>query len=212
MKLSEFSFRDLYRQCVILKGKIAFDTAKEILEKYSYNIPAKVDSVLCYCYIDAQAGMSFEFLCFACFDKSGPDFKSYEKLFEEKISLFYRYRTVQDDDIKFFSHDVSVFIERCAMIDEGYHCDENVLPTRNIKEIDHLRYIQNPDDIGVLLRKDGLQMEQVWVRLTGIENGNLTGTLLNEPNSDFGIHMNDRVHVQVTTRGNDVYALCLLPK
>ena len=212
MKLSECSFRDLYKQCVILKGERVLDTAKEMLEKYSYELPTKLDSVLCYCYIDAHAGMSFDFLCFACFATGEADIKSYEKLLSEKIRLFYRYGAVQDDEVEFFINDVSVFIERIAMIDEGYHRDEKVLPTRNIKGIDHLRYIQNPDDIGVLLRKDGLQMEQVWVRLTGIENGNLAGVLLNEPNSDFGVHTGDIVHVQVTTRGNEVYALCLLPK
>ena len=211
MKLSECNFRELYRQCVIINGKRAFDTAPKMLEDYSYKLPAKVDSVLCYCYIDAQAGMSFDFLCLAYFDNGEPDFKSYEKLLAEKIRLFYRYGAVQDDNTKFFSQDVSIFNKRCTMIDEGYHRDEKVLPTRNIKAIDHLRYIQNPDDISVLLRKDGLQVEQVWIRLSGIENGNLSGVLLNEPNSDFGVHMNDLVHVQVTTKGNDVYALCLLP-
>ena len=212
MKLSECSFRGLYRQCIILKGKRTLDTAKEMLEKHLYELPINMDSVLCYCYIDAYAGMSFDFLCLAYFDTGEPDFKSYEKLLAEKIRLFYRYGAVQDDEIKFFLSDVSVFNRRSAMIDEGYHRDEKVLPTRTIKEIDHLRYIQNPDDIGVLLRKDGLQTEQVWVRLSGVENGNLAGLLLNEPNSDFGVHTGDTVHVQVTTRGNEVYALCLLQK
>ena len=209
MKLSDCNFRDLYRKCVILKTN--FEHAKEMFwEHFSYAPPANMNAILCLCYIDSIAGMSFDFLTFANFENGEIDFSGYRNELEGNIMLIIRYDN--DFEAKIYTGDASVFSDRVKMIDESYHCDEKVLPTRNIKEIDHLRYIQNPDDIGVLLLKDGLQTEQVWVRLSGIENGNLAGLLLNEPNSDFGVHMNDRVNVQVTTRGNDVYALCLLPK
>jgi len=212
MKLSKCNFRDLYKQCILIKGISTFEKTKYVLEKHSFTPPAKADSILCYCYIDADAGMSFDFICPAFFEIGEPDFESYEKLHEVNIRLFYRYGAVQDDDIKIFSQDVSVFDKQCKRIDEWYHRDEKVLLTRNIKEIDHLRFLESPDDIMIELRKDGLLTEMVWARLSGIESGNLAGVLLNEPHSDFGIHIGDIVHVQITIRGNETFALCLLPK
>ena len=108
-----------------------------------------MDAVLCFCYIDSQAGMSFEYLCFAVFDTNELDSASYAKLISEKIRLFYRYGSVQDYEMKGYTDDVAFFSERCAMIDEGYHRNGDVSSTRSIKEIDHLRYITHPDWGGV---------------------------------------------------------------
>jgi hypothetical protein len=209
MKLSEYTFRDLYKQCVIIKHR-SFESAKEaFLEHYSYTPPKNMNAILCLCYIDSTCGMSFHFLTFADFETGEVDFLCYRSEVENNVMLITRYD--ENIEAKIYKGDMSVFDERLKLIDKHYHNDVKVLPTRNIKEIDHLRYNINPDDIRVLLRKEGLQIEQVWVRLTEIENGNLTGILLNEPNSDFGVNANDRVHVQITTRGNDIYAICLLP-
>ena len=208
MKLLEMSFRDLYKQCVILKGTNALSVATDILKECSYTLAPLWDAVLCYCYIDSDAGMSFHFLCLADFENGEVDFDSYEKLLSEKKALIYRYD--EEYEIRSYLGDTSVFLERVRMVDKGYHGNEQVLPTRNISVIDHLRYGRHPDDIQALLRKNCLQIEQVWVRLTGIEDGNLVGTLLNEPNNDFGIHRGNVVHVQVTKGGGKVYAVCLL--
>jgi len=190
-----------------LKDEIYFKSAVDMMEKYSYALAPNWNAVLCYCYIDSSAGMSFHFLGFANYDDNDIDVDSYEKQLAEKIVLLFRYK--DDAEIKPYSKETSMFNERAKMVDDGYHRDERVLPTRNIAQIDHLRHNSCPDDIKVLLRKEGLQIEQVWVRLAGIENGNLTGVLLNEPNSDFGVHSGDIVCVQVTSRGDDVYAICL---
>lgn len=209
MILRECNFRDLYKQCVILKGIKAFRAAKDMMEEHSYIIPPNMDAVLCYCYIDSQAGMSFDFLCFIDFKTFELDFASYEKLFADNIRLFYRYGSVQDHEVKIYSKDVAFFEKSIMMIDEWYHSDKRVLPTRNVKQIDHLRYIKNPDDVRSLLVKDGLHTEEVWVRLTGIEGGNLIGILLNEPNYDFGVHINNLVRVKLIERNNKFYTLCL---
>ena len=210
MKLLNYNFRDLYKQCVVLKNKWMFDGAKKMLSDYSYAGSSDMNATLCFGYIDSQAGMSFNFLCFANFETGKIDEKSYEKQLSEKIMLRSRYDA--EIEIKPYLGDISVFDERIKMIDEGYHKNEKVLPTRNIKEIDHLRHNIFPDDILVLLKKEGFQIEQVWIRLSGIENGNLVGILLNEPNSDFGVYANQLVHAQIIAKGTDIYVVCLLPK
>ena len=209
MKLTELKFNDLYGRCVIIKNDKALSAATDMMKDYSYTVAPNWDAVLCYCYIDSMAGMSFHFLCFAEFGTSEVDFACYEKLLSERIVLMYRYN--DEYEATTYIKDTDGFSERIKMVNDGYHRNERVLPTRNIRQIDHLRYSSHPDDIQVILRKSGLQIEQVWVRLTGIENGNLEGTLLNEPNADFGVHSGNIVQVQVTQRGNDIYAVCLIP-
>jgi uncharacterized protein YegJ (DUF2314 family) len=93
------------------------------------------------------------------------------------------------------------------MVDEGYHGDKKVLPTRDIFEIDHLRNSCFPDDIQVLLRKDGLETECPWVRLREIKDKIVYGVLLNEPHKDFGVHANDEVMIKLGSLENKVYAV-----
>jgi len=210
MKLSDYSFRDLYKQCLILKSEWVYDGAIKMLSEYAYTAPPGMDAALCFCYLDTDAGMSFYFLSLAGFESGEIDIASYELQTAEKLSLRFRYGT--DIEVKVYTKDITCYANRIEMVDTHYHRDESVLPTRNITAIDHLRNDAYPDDIKVLLRKDELQIEQVWVKLTGIEDGNLAGVLLNEPHSDFGVNMSDIVHVQVIQRGSDVYAVCLFPK
>lgn len=206
MKLSEFNFRDLYRQCVILRGEWVYSGAVKMLADYSYIVPPGLDAALCFCYIDSEAGMSFHFLCLANFETGEIDEKSYEKILEEKTLL--TFRANPDFEIKVYLNDVALFAFRINMVDEIYHNDKRILPTRDIIEIDHLRNNCFPDDIQVLLRKEGLETEVPWVRLFEIKNRKIYGLLLNEPfERDFGIHANDRVRVKLGTHENKVFAV-----
>lgn len=45
----------------------------------------------------------------------------------------------------------------------------------------------------VLAVKEGLTPEGCWVRITGLGDKYFVGTLLNEPNQDFGYHMDDKI-------------------
>lgn len=45
----------------------------------------------------------------------------------------------------------------------------------------------------VLVVKEGLTPEGCWVRITDLGDKYFVGTLLNEPNQDFGYHMDDKI-------------------
>ena len=45
----------------------------------------------------------------------------------------------------------------------------------------------------VLTVKDGLKPEGCWVRITGLGDKHFIGTLLNEPDQNFGYHMGDTI-------------------
>jgi len=209
MKLSEYNFRDIYRHCVILKGGRVYSGAKEMLTGFSYTVPAGMDAALCFCFIDKDAGMSFHFLCLANFETGEIDEKSYEKLMEEKSLL--TFRASPDFEIKLFEEDVSTFSYRLNIVDEGYREDKSVLPTRDITEIDHLRNSCFPDDIQVLLLKEGLESELPWFRLREIKDRKLYGALLNEPHQNFGVHINDVVEIGLGIFENKVYAYVNIP-
>ena len=205
MKLSECNFRDLYKQCVILKGEWIYTGAVKMLADYAYTAPPGMDAVLCFCYIDSNAGMSFHFLCLANFETGEIDENSYDKILEARSVLMFRANP--DYEICLYSKDVSLFTYRMDMVDEGYHGDKSVLPTRDIIEIDHLRNSCYPDDIQVLLRKDGLETECPWVRLRKIKDNEVYGVLLNEPFKNFGVHANDEVLIKLGTHENKAYAV-----
>ena len=80
---------------------------------------------------------------------------------------------------------------------ENYEKNENKIFTRKIKDLDHLRENNFPDDILVYIYKEGLNTERVWVRLTKVENGKLYGILQNEPHSNFGIHIFDEIKIEI---------------
>ena len=121
------------------------------------------------------------------------------------------FRANPDFEIRIYSQDVSGFSFRTNMVDETYHGNKEVLPTRDIVEIDPLRNTCFPDDIQVLLQKDGVKSECPWVRLCGINDRRLFGILLNEPFSNFGIHMNDRVQVDLINHENNTFAIVSVP-
>ena len=204
MKLSEFSFRDLYRQCVILKGERVYAEVQRFLTELSYEAPPDMDAALCYCYIDSMAGMSFHFLCVANYETGGIDEKCYEKILKDKVVLMFR--ADPDFEINIYAEETSLFSSRMNMVEEGYHADASLLATRDLVEIDHLREKCFPDDIIVFLIKDGIEPERPWVRLCEFEGEELFGILLNEPFRDFGLHAGDRVHVKLGTYEDRILA------
>jgi hypothetical protein len=206
MLLQDCSFRDLYEQIVFIRGGKLVDGLKEgFLEIQDYVTSADVDSCLSYCYIDSQAGISFHFLCFANYDNESIDMNSYNAQVSNKSMNLFRYEPVYE--VKEYTGDASVFIDRIIMVNTGYHDNKNVLPTRDISDIDHLRHKNCPDDIKVLLRKDGLEAECPWVRLIEIRDGKLYGQLLNEPFEDYGVHSGDTIQIVLGTFENQVYAV-----
>jgi hypothetical protein len=186
-------------------GEWIYSGAEKMLAEYSYTPPPEMDAALCFCYIDQDAGMSFHFLCLANYNTGAIDEKSYEKILEVKSVLMFRANP--DFEIKLFNNGISRFSFRMDMVDKSYHADKRVLPTRDIKDVDHLRNSCYPDDIQVLLIKDGLETESPWVRLYEIDDRKLYGILLNEPFKDFGVHKNDRVNIKLGKHNDKVYAV-----
>ncbi|GEM_PF-4862938 len=86
---------------------------------------------------------------------------------------------------------------------------------RQNKELHHLRATGFPDTISVMLvpRHEALYPEQVWVRIEkpipSNENNVYIGKLLNLPDQDFGIHLNELLIVMIQKKENDAMAVSM---
>ena len=75
----------------------------------------------------------------------------------------------------------------------SYDVSEEVEESRSFKFLDEFRNELYPDDVLVLTVKEGLTPEGCWVRITDLYEECILGTLLNEPNQDFGFHEGDSI-------------------
>jgi len=183
------NFRQIGRQLIAVKDERAYnELKKEIL------FPEESDSILTFCYIDSEAGLTFDFLCPYNLKENKYyeiENKNFRQIFRKGFFDESEMEIVPYDLVK--SNNLWDYIENVLL--KNYEGDINLLKTRMVKDIDHLRENDYPDDILVILHKEGLNPEKLWVRLLKLDNGILSGKLQNEPVSDFGIHLNDTIKI-----------------
>ncbi|MCW1073651.1 SseB family protein, partial [Streptococcus anginosus] len=76
---------------------------------------------------------------------------------------------------------------------EIYNAGDEVEESRNMHFLDESRNPEYPDDVLVYPVKDGNNPEGCWVRIEGLAEDHIFGTLLNEPEQDFGCHEGDKI-------------------
>lgn len=183
-KIGETDFRNLLNKIVYVE--LGPDIKKDLGEKI--DILNEDDGLLLYGYIDEAAGLSFHVLCSANIRNNT---LKYGRLQNDTRVII---RKEQLNDSKYLSMnfcelDYSVFKKITEQIDKGYQCtNKSTEEMRDFKFLDSMRHIDFPDDIQVLLIKDNLKIEQVWVKCWEYTEDELFGKLLNEPEQDFGIH------------------------
>ena len=195
-----FNFRDVEHSLCI-----ALDPTMSLILNEGKDCGA--NAVICYGYVDKQAGLTFEVLCLASYIDG-----DYTIVNENKtVSMKVRSETYKDTEV-FPIKNAAVlkrFEQRIQIIEEGYYSQDSVESTRKIACIDDFRHPFFPDDVQAILAADGLKSESIWVRLiqyVGTTNGLevFTGTLLNAPfDSNFGVSYGDEVFVVVAEEGNN---------
>lgn len=188
MKYSETGFRAVYHSFCIFPLN---ESVKSVIEGFPSFKDA--DGVLAYGYCDRTAGLTLEMLCCAkevdtntfTFAKSPEDIRGIVRInaVAQEEFVFVGY---EDDPIKDnFRHK----LENLERYDAGYEVEIS----RAFEFIDDFRHEFYPDDVMVLVVKEGLTPEGCWVRITDLGDKCFVGTLLNEPNQDFGYHMDDTI-------------------
>lgn len=188
MKYSEVGFRPLYHNFCYVPF---VDSTRKMVETYPGYSDA--EGVLVYGYIDRECGMTLEVL--ACAKNVGEGEYAFAQGSEDMRAII-RIGAVKDVEFVYLADgDDAIgedFADKLEMI-KSYDADEEVEASRFFEFLDEFRNELYPDDVMVLIIKEGLQPEGCWVRIIGLQDSCIIGSLLNEPNQDFGYHEGDTV-------------------
>ena len=187
MNFKEAGFRAFYHNLVALKAN---DVLKPLLKGYPDAESASY--VLLYGYIDPAKGLMLEVLAGA---KKGTKYFHFFDPNNKKRSTIAAGK-VADLDIFYFEDEDGQLHTRYAEKLEKlkpYDVSEDMEKSRSFAFLDDSRKQTCPDDIRVCFLKEGLKSEDCWVRLTGLGEHQLIGTLLKNPRQDFGCTKGDTI-------------------
>lgn len=205
--ISDFSFRQLNQHIFVLfDDENAFKGASSVGFEYQDGDNA----LLLYGYIDHEAGISFEALCFARAEDGSIDFRPGR----EDASCKLRYDSINgsllrltDEDIDAENHD---FISKIAMVNKFYKANPVAEKLREIVSLDPSRSPQFPDDILVIFIKEGYNPEGIWGRIAGFDGEYVTVQILNGPWGDFGLSEGDLVPIELVPVEDEVKAVAVI--
>ena len=188
MKYVETGFRPLYKNFCYFP---LTDTIRGVINGFPGYETAT--GVLVYGYIDRECGMTLDVI--ACARDMGDGKVSFAKPSDTTRSIL-RIGSLKDAEYSFIAYGddelANKYKDRIEMISR-YDDSDEVMESRKFDFLDEFRNDEHPDDVLVYLVKDGLHLEGCWVRITGLEEKFIVGTLLNEPNQDFGYHKGETV-------------------
>ena len=167
--------------------------------------------LLTYGYIDHRAGMTLEVLAAARLGPSG-DFAFSRRKPEGALKI--RIGSLLEEDCCGFDAAgeeelYGLYREEVDAL-ECYQVSEAVEDSRKMGFLDASRNPEYPDDVAVYLMRDGLQPEGCWVRIEDLdaEDHELVGTLLNEPDQDFGCHQGEKISFYAQQGEKETWVLC----
>lgn len=210
MKYRETGFRAVYKHmCVFPMCSAVKDAVK------SFPGCEKANCVLVYGSIDREVGLTLEVLAAGFNDGTGCVFFDGNDTVMSKIRIGAvqneQFGIIDDDELKL------QYSAKIAML-EHYAASEDVEKTREMAYLDSCRDAACIDDILVILTKEGLQPEGVWVRLSGLGGScvlgggsiaepqrihALKGKLLNDPYQDFGHHVGEEICLLAVESGDN---------
>lgn len=202
MKYKETGFRAFYRKFTVF---MFTDTLREVTKKFPG--AEQGNCILTYGYIDRSAGLTLEILAVGVAEKDNVTF------FEgtDTYRSFLRIGAVMEQE--FFAlrdEDGSLYAEHATKIEQLHHYDasQEVEQTRQMNFLDASRDPSYIDDVLVYLFKESLSPEGCWVRITGLEEHSLKGTLLNEPDQNFGCHRGEELSFFVQQNQDKQFFCC----
>lgn len=201
--ISEVSFRALenkylYIECPQLLGLLSQHFAGE-----------QATGILAYCYIKHEEGLQFEVLCKSLFDATKKAIKFFDA--NDEVSFSLPYGLLQNCSVMVLPEAIlplDKYQKKVAKL-AIYAATEDQQKARNIAAIDGCRRPEQPDEVLVYLSHEET-VETVYVRLEGVGKMDLYGTLLSEPQQDFGIHEGEELHFFMVK--NEQGIMCLAPR
>ena len=202
MKYSEVGFRAFYHNFIVVPMK---DSLKGILKDFPGADSA--NCILTYGYIDRMAGFTLEILAAASMDSEK---LSYGAGNSEKLSKIRIESVIEDECFYIDDEDDSMYELYSDKLEilKNYDAEDGVEESRNMDFLDSSRSPEYPDDVLVYLLKNGNKPEGCWVRIEALAEHEIIGTLLNEPDQNFGYHAGNRISFYVHQTENKEIILC----
>lgn len=188
MLLKEMNFRDIV-------DKYLYIDAADMAQKLGsiFEVTDDVTGLLCYGYIDAQAGISFEILCCAVHDTDKKTLKLLHGNDEQSAKI--RLAELLEAQAAVLPSEMprlSEFRGKVEMVQKAYKADEATEAMRQLTSLDPARIATHLDIVTVYLVR-GDESEAVQVLLKEVREVNIIGTLLSEPQAATGLHKGDEI-------------------
>lgn len=201
------NFRDI-------AGKYLYIDAAGVAQNLGsiFEVTEDVTGVLCYGYIDAQAGISFEILCCAEYDAAKKTLKllhgNDEQMAKIRLAeLLEAQATVLPREMPRLSE----FKGKVEMVKQVYKADEATEAMRRLSSLDPARLVTHPDIVTVYLVR-GDEAEAAYVLLKEVREVNIIGTLLSEPQKASGLHKGDQISFFLVRNEKGIMCMKVLEK
>lgn len=188
MLLKEMNFHDIVDKYLYIEAARLAQNLGSIFE-----VTDDVTGLLCYGYIDAQAGISFEILCCAVYDADKKTLKLLQGNDEQLAKI--RLTELLEAQAAVLPSEMprlSEFQRKVAMVQKAYKADEATEAMRKLTSLDPARLATHPDIVTVYLVR-GDEAEASYVLLKEVREVNIIGTLLSEPQKAYGLHKGDEI-------------------
>lgn len=188
MLLKEMNFRDIVDKYLYIEAAGVAQNLGSIFE-----VTEDATGVLCYGYIDAQEGISFEILCCAVYDAAKKTLKLLRGNDEQSAKI--RLAELLEAQAAVLPGEMprlSEFQSKVATVQKTYKADEATEAMRRLTSLDPARLATHPDIVTVYLVR-GDEAEAVLVLLKEVREVNIIGTLLSEPQKASGLHKGDEI-------------------
>ena len=197
MKVYEMSFRDMNQKMVEIHGV----KMVKLLEKMGLKLD-HLYGALMYGYIDHNAGFTFEIMALET-KKQNIEYRIVPIGVSCKIPRF----DVQEMNIEILDNvNVDLFQDKIDIIAKATQVSKELEELRLYKELDPSRHLEYPDDVMVYFLEEGKEPEACWIRLEGMQDGKMYGTVLTALHQDFGVKEKDTVYFGMTQMEDDKLA------
>lgn len=207
MLLKEMNFRDIVDKYLYIEAAGVAQNLGSIFE-----VTEDATGVLCYGYIDAQAGISFEILCCAVHDAAKKTLKLLHGNDEKSAKI--RLAELLEAQAAVLPGEMprlSEFQSKVATVQKTYKADEATEAMRRLTSLDPARLATHPDIVTVYLVR-GDEAEAVLVLLKEVREVNIIGTLLSEPETANGLHKGDEISFFLVRNEKGIMCMKVLEK
>ncbi len=173
--IKDGSFRDFYLRVIYIET----DT---------------IDGTLCFGYVDHEKGLCFRGIYRCLINDS-------KKEFYEKTDVVYTYEQIQDGYYLDMRQriDTEEMVEEIIEISKEYYGKSSLDLMRMATLLDNFRNPVRPDEFLVGIVVNDKELEKIWVRCESVEEGCMTGIVLEEPKTDCQIHKGSEVSILAQT-------------